>query len=160
VQGGNQQAWQLTWKGWQTVEPTSGTVKGLGFVAMSFHPEMNDAFENGIRPAIEEDCGLRAFRVDKEHFGEKICDRIMVEIKRAQFVVADCTRQSPGVYFEAGYGLALAKQVIWSCRKDEVEQKLLHFDTRQYPHAVWTDAADLRNQLGPMIKARISGAVL
>ena len=67
----------LTWKGWLAVEPIAGGVQGLGFVAMSFRPELERPFEDGILPAIEIDCGLRAIRVDKEHFSENICDRIL-----------------------------------------------------------------------------------
>ena len=147
--------WALTWEGWQAVEPIAGGIPGLGFVAMAFRSELDDAYTNGILRAVD-DCGFRAIRTDKEHFSEKICDRIVVEIRRAQFVIADFTYQRGGVYFEAGYALALGRPVIWSCREDDVGH--LHFDTRQYPHIVWSDPAGLRVQIRERLRALVPGA--
>lgn len=70
----------------------------------------------------------------------KICDQIISDIRRSEFLVADFTKQSGGVYFDAGYALALGRIVIWSCREDHVKD--LHFDTRQYPRITWTEPAD------------------
>jgi nucleoside 2-deoxyribosyltransferase len=70
---------------------------------------------------------------------------MLTEIHRAQFVVADVTLQRPGVYFEAGYAIALGKTVIWSCKENDFEK--VHFDTRQYPHIVWETPEDLVRQL-------------
>jgi hypothetical protein len=95
-------ALRLTFQGWDATEPVAGGVPGRAFIAMSFDESLGPAFEFGIRPAIENDCGMTASRTDKQHFGETICDRIYAEIKSAQFVMADFTRQSYGVYFEAG----------------------------------------------------------
>lgn len=156
AQGRTLDQWALTWGGWETIEPIAGGVPGICFVAMAFSPDLIAAFEDGFRNAIETDCGLKAVRIDKEHFGDKICDRILVEIKRAQFVVADFTLNRGGVYFEAGYALALGRPVIWSCREDKVDE--LHFDTRQYPHILWNGAADLREKLRDRIRALIPGA--
>ena len=149
--------WALTWDGWQAVEPIAGSVRGLAFVAMAFRPELEAAYEHGILAALG-DCGFQAIRVDKEHFAEKICDRIIVDIRRAQFMVADFTFQRGGVYFEAGYALALGRTVIWSCRDDDLCN--LHFDTRQYPHIVWREPVDLRVQLRDRLRALIPGARL
>ena len=156
AQGQTQQQYVLTWEGWEAVEPVSGGVPGIGFVAMAFSPDLDVTFEEGIRAAIETDCGLHAVRIDRLHFPDKICDRILVEIKRAQFVVADFTLHRGGVYFEAGYALALGRPVIWLCRGDQVSD--LHFDTRQYPHIVWREAEDLRVQLRDRLRALIPGA--
>ena len=70
AQGDGEKLWTLTWDGWQAVEPLAGGIDGLGFVAMAFRPELEDAFQNGILPALD-DCGFRAIRVDKEHFRGK-----------------------------------------------------------------------------------------
>ena len=148
--------WTLTWKGWEIVEPVVGGVPGFGFVAMAFHDELKAAYDDGIQPAIEHDCKLTALRVDREHFKEKICDRIIVDIRRAEFVVADFTFHRGGVYFEAGYALALGRTVVWSCREDHFGD--LHFDTRQYPHIVWREPADLRVQLRDRRRYLIPGA--
>jgi nucleoside 2-deoxyribosyltransferase len=78
---------------------------------------------------------------------------ILGEIRRAQLVIADVTLQRQGVYFEAGFALALGRIVIWACRQDEIAR--VHFDTRQYSHVVWSDAADLRAKLEARIRATV-----
>ena len=88
---------------------------------------------------------LRAIRVDREHYTEHINDRIVADIRRAQCVVADFTRQRPSVYFEAGFGMALGRPVICTCRDTDFEN--LHFDIRQFPFIKWRTAAELREQL-------------
>ena len=145
---------QLTMKGWETVNPIgrNGTA-GLGFVAMSFDVALNDAYDRGIRAAIEDDCKLAAYRVDRQPHNDKIDDRILAGIRRAQFVVADFTLQRPGVYFEAGFGLALGRIVIWTCRDDDFGN--LHFDTRQYNHIKWSTPEDLREKLADRIRATV-----
>ncbi len=154
---GDDMKYTLTWNGWQNVDPIGGGTPGLAFVAMAFSPDLAKAFEDGIQPGVA-DCGFQSIRVDKEAFSEKICDRIIADIRRAQFVIADFTHQRNGVYFEAGYALALGRPVIWTCREDDVDN--LHFDTRQYPHILWTEPADLRTQLRNRIRALIPGARL
>ncbi len=58
-----------------------------------------------------------------------------------------------GVYYEAGFAQGLGIPVIWTVKADHIDH--VHFDTRQFNHITWTDAADLREKL----KNRI-GAVL
>lgn len=154
----DQRHWCLTWSGWEAVEPAAGGMPGLGFVAMAFRPDLDSAFNDGILPAIETDCALKAIRVDREHFQDKICDRIIVDIRRAQFVVADFTYHRGGVYFEAGYALALGRTVIWCCREDQFEQR--HFDTHQYQYIVWREPTDLRLKLRDRLRALVPGARL
>lgn len=96
-------------------------------------------------------------RIDRVHHNEKICDKIIAEIRTCQFLVADVTLQRAGVYFEAGFAIGLGRPVIWSCREDDL--KNVHFDTRQYNHIVWKEPTDLRIQLADRIKATIPGAV-
>ena len=147
--------YSLTMAGWDVLEPIAGGgVPGTCFVAMSFDPSLNTAFDDGMRPAFEIDCGLRVVRVDREQHNENITDRILAGIRSAQFVVADFTKQRQGVYFEAGFALGLARTVIWTCRADDFEH--VHFDTRQYNHIVWNDPADLRRKLADRIKATVT----
>lgn len=117
---------------------------GTVFVAMAFKEDLAEVYEKGIKVAIER-TGLVPIRIDKETFSEKICERILTEIHRAEFVLADFTHHRGGVYFEAGYALALGKKVIWCCRKDQMDE--VHFDTRQYPHIVWPTVDSLTTQL-------------
>ncbi len=90
-------------------------------------------------------------RIDLVHHNEKICDKIMAEIRSSQFLVADVTGQRQGVYFEAGFAMGLGRSVIWTCREDQLEE--VHFDTRQYSHIVWKSPEDLREKLANRIKA-------
>jgi len=130
----------LSWMGWEYLEPLRGNSARTVFVAMAFKPDLDAAYNHGIKVAIEQ-AGLVPIRIDKETFAGKICEQILTEVHSAEFVIADFTYQRAGVYFEAGYALALGKTLIWSCRDDDV--KNLHFDTRQYPHILWANPDDL-----------------
>jgi hypothetical protein len=141
-------------KGWERLqEQTEHGIPGRCFVAMSFDDTLNKAYDEGIYPALKDDCGLDPIRMDKEEHNEKICDKIIAEIRQSQFLVADFTRHRPGVYFEAGFALGLGRPVIWTCRKDELENA--HFDTRQYNHIVWEAPAELREKLRNRVMATI-----
>ncbi len=63
------------------------------------------------------------------------------------------TKQSQGVYFEAGYALGLGIPVFWSVHKKEVS--CVHFDTKQYNHIVWENEKDLADKLYHFIIAII-----
>ena len=111
-----------------------------------------------MRAAVEKDCGFTAIRMLELEHNDKICDRIIVEVRRAQFVIADFTFQRGGVYFEAGFAAALGRPVIWTCKACHFRH--LHFDTRQYNHIKWEEASDLRRQLAARIRGTIPGAKL
>lgn len=122
------------------------------FVAMSFNSELNDIYERGIKKAVK-DAGFKPIRIDREEHNEKICDKIIAEIRKSRFIVADFTQQKHGVYFEAGFAMGLNIPVLWLCRKDDVDN--LHFDIRQYNHIVWENHDDLYTQLKNRIQAVI-----
>jgi hypothetical protein len=158
--GNNSNAPRLTVAGWAKVNssgPENG-IPGRCFVAMAFHPNSQDAYRNGIRPAVEEDCGFDPVQMLQVEHNDKICDRIIVEIRRAQFIIADFTFHRGGVYFEAGFAQALGRPVIWTCKACDFDG--LHFDTREYNHIKWQDAHDLRKQLAARIRGTIPGARL
>jgi hypothetical protein len=147
-------------KGWERLlKQTISGIPGRCFVAMSFHESLNEAWKKGIYPALKEDCKLDPIRMDKEEHNEKICDKIIANIRQCQFLVADFTRHRPGVYFEAGFALALGRPVIGTCRKDEFTNEKVHFDTRQYNHIVWTSPEDLREKLCDRVLATIPEAL-
>ncbi len=126
------------------------------FVAMWFDEEMTIAYEEGIKKAVES-AGYTPMRIDKKPDVNKIDDEIIAEIRRSRFLIADFTHGDDGarggVYFEAGFAFGLGLPVIYTCRKDMVDQ--LHFDTRQYHHIVWEQPADLRRDLKNRIQALI-----
>ena len=124
------------------------------FVAMWFDDELKPAYVDGVKRAIEG-AGYRPCRVDNQQFTDKIDDRIISEIRRSRFIVADFSQGKDGarggVYYEAGFAHGLGRKVIFTCRKEDIDQ--LHFDTRQYNHIVWENAEDLRKQLEERITA-------
>ena len=130
------------------------------FVAMWFDPSMDDAYYQGIEPAIRE-AGYKPYRVDRaEDYIGKIDDQIIAEIRRSKFLVADFTygkKVRGGVYFEAGFALGLNLPVIFLCKKDRVDKDpdYLHFDTNHYYHILWIDAKDLTEKLRNRVRASI-----
>jgi len=149
---------RVTSVGFETLEARtpSGLHSDSAFVAMWFDPSVHGVFLDGIKPAIEDDCGFRAVRIDLEEYNEDIIDRVLAEIRKSRFVVADFTKHRNGVYFEAGYALGLAIPVIWLCRKGEMEEA--HFDTEHFNHIVWTDPGELRQRLALRIQATVGFA--
>lgn len=145
---------QLDLKGWERIAELrrTRTVSDQAFVAMWFAPEMLDAWEAGIKPALQA-TGYRPVRLDMEEHNEKVDDRIIAEIRRSGLVVADFSGDRSNVYFEAGFALGLGIPVIWTCRAQDVEK--LHFDTRQYNYIAWSNPADLRAKLQLRIEATI-----
>lgn len=144
----------ITSAGWEHIEKTNlpAAFSNQAFVAMSFSPEMNNAWKLGIKPSIEI-AGFDPFRVDGEPHNDRIDLRIMMEIKNSRFLIADFSQQRHGVYFEAGYALGLGIPVIWSVRSADKES--LHFDTRQYNHIIWETNDDLKSQILTYITAII-----
>lgn len=120
------------------------------FIAMSFGEDFDAVYDNGVYPAVD-DAGYKPYRVDKEHFLGPIDAKIFNQIKVSRFMVAEVTEQNPGVYYEAGYALGLGMPIIWCVRADVLEQKKIHFDTRQVRHISWSTPDDLKSQLFEMI---------
>ena len=124
------------------------------FIAMWFDPSMNEAWEQGIAPAVR-DAGYEPVRIDRKEHVNKIDDEVVAEIRRARFVVADFTHGDTGarggVYYEAGFAHGLEIPVIFCCRKDRFNE--VHFDTQQYNHIVWENSEDLRDRLAKRIAA-------
>jgi nucleoside 2-deoxyribosyltransferase len=146
---------RLTPKGWNRIvelQQLEFTEKNEVFVAMWFNDQIFEVYQKAIAKAIE-DTGFKPVRVDFEEHNEKICDRIIADIKKSKFVICDFTGHRGGVYFEAGYAMGLGKPVIWTCREDDIGN--LHFDTRQYNHVVWKDANELYERLKRRIEATI-----
>ena len=126
------------------------------FIAMWFTESMVEAFEKGIKPAIEG-TGYDPLRIDRKEHINKIDDEIIAEIRRSKFLVADFTHGADGarggVYYEAGFAKGLGIPVIFTCREDALET--LHFDTSHYNHIVWKHPSDLHEKLKNRILAVI-----
>jgi hypothetical protein len=155
---GGSGAYTLTTTGWQRLENLAlrRSDSSQAFVAMWFHPSTAEAYDIGLAPAISS-VGYRPIRIDQKDHINKIDDEIIAEIRRSRFLVADFTCEPKdvrgGVYFEAGFAMALPIPVIWTCKDTSIDD--LHFDTRQYNHIVWTTP----NELYEKLKVRIAAVI-
>lgn len=137
------------WRRFELLTQGSRTLENPVFVAMWFgdaenKSTMDDAYQTGILPAIEE-AGFRATRVDLTEHNDWIMDKVLGDIRVAPFVVADFSGNRNGVYFEAGFARGLGIPVIHTCRANDLEQA--HFDTKQLNHVLWKAPADLHKTL-------------
>lgn len=128
------------------------------FVATWFDDSMDEVYKKGIAPAIEA-AGYEPYWIKEDRRNdERIDDKIIAEIKRSRFLVADLTHGKCGgvrgsVYYEAGFAQGFSIPVIFTCRED-LEDKLA-FDTRQYPHILWSETGELCEALKDTIEARV-----
>lgn len=152
--GPGEAGYEITIEGWRQLEPAlqPGGEPGRCFVATWLDDQMDEPYQKGIEPALKA-CGYNAVWMKLIPENKGITDRILSEIRRAEFVVADFTGQRQSVYFEAGFARGLGREVIWCCKDAEVAN--LHFDTKHFGHVIWKDAADLRNKLEASIRANI-----
>ncbi len=140
--------------GWYQLESIANTPLAgqFAFVAMRFSDEMLALWKSSFEPAIKR-AGFDPLIASDPIHNDRIDARIVTDIKRSRFLVADVTFKSPGVYFEAGYAIGLGRPVIWTCRADHETD--MHFDTRQYNHILWSSADDLAEPLYLRIGATI-----
>jgi len=130
------------------------------FVAMWFSPGMDSVYTNGIKPAVEE-AGYKCVRIDKTEHSDKICDKIIAEIRRSDFIIADFTGNRGGVYYEAGFAHGLNMPVIWLGKSsyfwnsDGTKNEEIHFDIRQYNFIFYKTIPELKERLSNRINAII-----
>ena len=157
---GNYHIYTITVEGYARLAEleTANAESSKGFVAMWFDESTQKAWEEGIKRGIE-DAGYEAVRIDEQEHNDKIDDRIIAEIRRSRFIVADFTQGEKGarggVYYEAGFAHGLGIEVIFTCRKDVLDNNDIHFDTRQYNHIGWETPEELRQRLAARISAVI-----
>jgi len=146
---------RLAREGYQRIDELrrTGRDSNQAFVAMWFDAQMDEAWKEGIKPALEEDTGWKALHMGALEHNEKIDDRMIAEIRRSGLLVADLTGHRQNVYFEAGFAMGLGIPVIYTCREDEASDEKVQFDTRQYKYISWTEPTDLRQKLRERIEA-------
>jgi ribosomal protein S27E len=144
--------YRLSLKGWRRLAELRKYERksDQAFVAMWFDSSLDEVWENGFKPALDE-TGYKPIKINWEEHNEKICDRIIATIRKSGLLVADVTGQRHNVYFEAGFAMGLGITVIWTCHKTDIEN--LPFDTRQYNHIVWEKSEDLKEKLKNRIEA-------
>lgn len=127
-----------------------GTASANGFVAMSFHSDLNAAYSDGFQVGILG-AGYEPVRMDRIEHINRIDDEIINQINSSRFVVADFTGHRGGVYFEAGYALGIGIPVFWTCKKEEMGD--LHFDIRQFNCIAWDSPEELARRLKVRLEA-------
>lgn len=135
-----------------------------GFVAMWFPDKenkdydlINNAYTKGIYPGIDQ-AGYNSIKIDDLPHNDQITDKIIAEIRRSKFLVADFTHGSTGVrggvYYEAGFARGYNIPVIYTCLKKRFGPEKIHFDIQQQNFILWETPEDLREKL----KNRITGS--
>jgi hypothetical protein len=129
----------LTFLGWDYFESLrlGGTTYRKGFMAMKFGvPELNSLLDHVLKPAAKR-AGFDLYKLDDKPKAGLIDDRMRVEIRAADFVIADLTHDNLGAYWEAGYAEGLGKPVIYTCERNRFEAAKTHFDTNHHLTIVW-----------------------
>jgi hypothetical protein len=61
-----------------------------------------------------------------------------VALRTSRFVVSDLSYQNNyGAYWEAGFAEGLGRPVIYTCRKEEWDERKTHFDTNHLNTIIW-----------------------
>lgn len=149
---------RLTPEGWEKYSKLNERLNSkYCFIAMSFKSnEAKRIFNDVIRDLLEKDLGFIPMVVDREEYNYDVVDKILFEIQRCRFLIANTIDFRPSVYWEAGYAMSLKKEVIWICRKEDIEElEKMAFNTRNLNHIVWGNDKELKEQLKNRIMATV-----
>jgi hypothetical protein len=127
----------------------------LCFVVMSFstNPTLQDFYYRAIKPTIEK-FGYHCERVDEQEFNGSIRNRILENIRKAKFIVADVTEARPNCYYELGVAHSLGKEVIHLAHS----AKDVHFDVKDFNFILYARIDELIEKLRKRIKATVGRA--
>lgn len=124
--------------------------KGYAFIIMPIVPD--DAQLEDVLDAIKEAakrCGIHAERVDEPQSNERITDRILESIRKAEYVIVDLTGSRPNVFYEAGYAQGIQKTPIYIARHGTA----LEFDLKDYPVIFFRGMKELMDSLEARLRA-------
>lgn len=124
-------------------------LKNYGFVAMAMdpqNPELDDVLDSIKEAALR--CGIQAERIDEPQSNEKITDRMLESIRKAEYVIVDLTHSRPNVFYEAGYAQGLGKIPIYLAK----EGTKLEFDLKDYPVIFYKNMKQLKDALEKRIR--------
>lgn len=127
-----------------SVKVDADVQKGFAFIAMPIVP--NDHQFDDTLDAIKEAakrCGIHAERIDEPQSNERITDRILESIRKAEYVIVDLSDSRPNVFYEAGYAQGLNKTPIYIAR----EGTRLEFDLKDYPIIFFRGMKELKDNL-------------
>jgi len=130
------------------------------FIAMEFKTKYSEI----IRSAVKKGCAelsLIAETVDEINYVGDITDRIISDINKSKFVIADYTMNNSGVYYESGYARGKGIVVIETCNKKWFEDKdnkgnkinKLHFDVEHRNMILWENENDLSVRIRDRIES-------
>jgi len=74
---------------------------------------------------------------------DRITDRILESITKAEFVIVDLTNERPNVFFEAGFAHGMGKIPIYVARAGT----RVHFDLKDYPIIFFRNMKELKEGL-------------
>ncbi|WP_208738536.1 hypothetical protein [Bradyrhizobium vignae] len=123
--------------------------KGYAFVAMAI--DENDHQLVDVLEAIKEaskDFGIAAERVDDVESNDRITDRILESIRKAEYVFVDLTLERPNVFWEAGFAHGIGKTPIYIARAGTK----LHFDVKDYPVIHFRNMRELKDGIARRLK--------
>ena len=109
-------------------------------------PALVDVLEAVKEAALK--CGVQAERIDEPQSNERITDRIIESIQRAEYVIVDLSNSKPNVYFEAGYAHGLGKIPIYFAKHGTK----LEFDLKDYPVLFFRNLKELKKSIETRIK--------
>ena len=132
------------------------------FVAMAFdNADTDDWYDNTLTPLLTS-VGATVRRVDRIEHNDDIDDKIIEEIRAADFMVADLTYARPSVYFEAGFAQRQIP-VVYTVRADhfapqpDAPQLKVHFDLAMRNIIAWRTPRDA--QFTKRMKARVTQVI-
>jgi len=147
----------LTPSGWARVselQSEGSSRRNPVFVAMWFGDAENKAEMDGVWSEIRGACvatGWKAIRANSEPHSDFIMNKVLGDIRRSPFVIADFTRNRNGVYLEAGFARGLGIPVVHTCKAEDFGKA--HFDIKQINTIKWTTVGGLREGVTQWIRA-------
>jgi hypothetical protein len=88
-------------------------------------------------------CGIHAERIDEPQSNDRITDRILESIRKAEYVIVDLTKSKPNVFYEAGYAHGIGKIPIYVARHGTP----IEFDLGDYPVIIFKNMTQLKDLL-------------
>lgn len=137
----------------ESLQPRYAVEKDLCFVLMPFRQELDELYQEVIKPAIEsEELRMRCVRSDEIYTTRPIMEDIWEHIQKANIIIAELTGRNPNVFYELGISHAIRKKtVLITQTMDDVP-----FDLRHQRCIVYTNtfkgATELKDKLIKTIK--------